>query len=159
MPTFAQIAITTDPRGVNRGFLGNEEQYGYVRDLERRNLVIPIVGDFAGPKAVRAVGAWLRQHGTRVGVFYTSNVEQYLFQPFDDTKWSRFYESVGTMPLDSTSRFIRSSTGSRGFGGGGFGGGNGFMMQQLTSSIVEVVNNSAAGRIRGYADVLGMSRP
>jgi hypothetical protein len=159
MPTFAQIAITTDPRGINRGFLGNEEQYGYVRDLERRNLVIPIVGDFAGPKAVRAVGAWLRQHGTRVGVFYTSNVEQYLFQPFDDTKWSRFYESVGTMPLDSTSRFIRSSTGSRGFGGGGFGGGNGFMMQQLTSSIVEVVNNSAAGRIRGYADVLGMSRP
>ena len=28
----------------------------YVRDLQRRNLIVPVVGNFGGPKALRAVG-------------------------------------------------------------------------------------------------------
>ena len=43
-----------------------------------------IVGNFAGPKALRAVGSYLRQLGATVSAFYTSNVEMYLFQQADD---------------------------------------------------------------------------
>jgi hypothetical protein len=156
MPTFAQIAIATNERGINRGFLGSEASYRVVRDMQRRNLIVPVVGDFGGPKALRAVGSWLRARNARVNVFYTSNVEQYLFQY---GSWPTFYANVGTMPLDSTSRFIRSVT-SRGFGGG-FGGGNGtgFLMQQLTSSIFEIVRGAESGAVRSYYDVQNLSRP
>ena len=41
-----------------------------------QNLIIPIVGDFAGPKALRDVGAYLAAHNTVVRTIYTSNVEQ-----------------------------------------------------------------------------------
>ena len=124
--------------------------------MQRRNLIVPVVGDFGGPKALRAVGSWLRARNARVNVFYTSNVEQYLFQY---GSWPTFYANVGTMPLDSTSRFIRSVT-SRGFGGG-FGGGNGtgFLMQQLTSSIFEIVRGAESGAVRSYYDVQNLSRP
>ncbi|MBL0169632.1 MAG: hypothetical protein IPP90_02730 [Gemmatimonadaceae bacterium] len=157
MPTFAQVAGATDAQGANRGFLGSESAYRVVRDLQRRNLIVPLVGDFAGPKALRAVGSWLRERGARVNVMYTSNVEQYLFQSYDN--WSRFYANVGTMPLDSTSRFIRSVTNRGGFGGGFRGAGGTFLMQQLTSSIEDVVRGAQAGTVRGYGDVLSMSRP
>jgi hypothetical protein len=151
MPSFSQIARATDPSGNNVGFLGTEQQYQTVRDLERRNLVIPVVGNFSGPKALRAVGGWLRARGATVNVFYTSNVEQYLWQQGDDA--ARFYANVGTMPVDAAARFIRSST-------GGFGmRGNGFMMTQLTSGIGEIVQASAAGTLGGYGDVLRRSVP
>jgi hypothetical protein len=59
MPTFAQTAGATDERGVNRGFLGSEATYAYVRDLaplsDRARRC-----NFGGPKALRAVGDWLR---------------------------------------------------------------------------------------------------
>ncbi len=166
MPTFAEIMTTTDAKGDNLGFLGSEETYGYVRDLERRNLIVPVVGDFAGPKAVRAVGAWLKDRGARVNAFYLSNVEQYLFPGRfttggPDEPWARFYASVATLPLDSTSRFIRSATTGFGRGGGfGFNGGTPqFMMQQLTSSMLEIVGAARDGQIRGYQDVIGRSTP
>ncbi len=132
MPTFSMIATATDERGYNAGFLGSEESYRVVRDLHRRNLVVPLVGNFAGPHALPSVGKWLRAHKARVDVFYTSNVEQYLFQQGDD--WSRFYGNVAALPLDTASRFIRSVTINR------FGALPApFLMGQLTSPIVEIV--------------------
>lgn len=151
MPTFAQIAITTNQAGVNRGFLGSDDSYAYVREMQRRNLVVPLVGDFAGPKALRAVGTWLRERDAKVNVFYTSNVEQYLFQ--SPVNWSRFYQNVSSMPLDSNSAFIRSAT-SRGYNGP-----SGFLMTQMTSSILEVVRGAELGKITDYFHVLELSRP
>lgn len=150
MPTFAEIAGATDEQGRNRGFLGDESLYGYVRDLERRNLIIPVVGNFAGPKTVRAVGSWLRERNAKVSVYYLSNVEQYLF---GDRIWNDFIENVATMPLDSTSRFIRSSSTRGGFGGGagfGVGNANGFLMTQLTASILDNVQGSRDQSIANY---------
>jgi hypothetical protein len=80
--------------------------------------VVPVVGDFGGPKAIRAIAAYLKAHDATVGAFYLSNVEQYLAQ---DRKMAAFCRSVATLPLDATSTFIRSTSGGRGFGpGGGF---------------------------------------
>ena len=47
----------------------------------------------------------------RVTTFYVSNVEQYLFQQEDEAR--RFYENVATLPIDSTSTFVRSFSGGR----------------------------------------------
>jgi len=83
-----------------------------LKDLETRNLVVPVVGDFGGPKALRAIARYAREHGAVVSAFYLSNVEQYLRQ---DGKWNAFCASVASMPLDASSTFIRSQSGGGGF--------------------------------------------
>ena len=75
----------TDEAGAFKSYLASEERFAVVKNLESKNLVIPVVGDFGGPKAIRAVGAYLKARGATVSTFYLSNVEQYLEQ---DRKWS-----------------------------------------------------------------------
>ena len=67
-----------------------------LRQIARgRNLVVPVSGDFGGPKAIRAIGAYVRAQGGVVSAFYLSNVEQYLFQ---DRKDCAFYDNVAALP-------------------------------------------------------------
>lgn len=119
-PTYADLMAATDEMGRARSYLASEQAFSFLKDLQSRNLVIPVVGDFGGPKAIRAIGARLKQMGATVGAFYLSNVEQYLVQ---DGKWKTFCANVASLPLDERSTFIRSQSGG---GGGGFGfrGGN-----------------------------------
>jgi hypothetical protein len=77
--------------------------------MHQRNLIVPVVGNFGGDHALRAVATWLREHDATLGVFYASNVEQYLFQQGDAA--ARFYDNLGTFPTDSASTFVRSATG------------------------------------------------
>ena len=103
--TFADLTgYSNDASGTPRSFLSSEENYAYVKDLQTRNLVVPVSGDFAGPKAIRTIGAWLQGRGGIVSAFYVSNVEQYLFQ---DGKAQLFYENVATLPVNDSSVFIR----------------------------------------------------
>jgi hypothetical protein len=104
--TFAQIQTATNATGAHMAFLATEESYQWIRSLEARNLVVPIVGDFGGAKAIRSVGDYVRQHGAVVTTFYVSNVEQYLFTGLGADQ--RFYRNVASLPIDSTSMFIRS---------------------------------------------------
>jgi hypothetical protein len=103
--TFAELTgWAFDDTGAPQGFLARDADYQRVRSLHERNLIVPITGDFGGPKALRAIGAWVRERGGRVSAFYVSNVEQYLFQ---DGKNGTFYDNVATLPTDDTSVFIR----------------------------------------------------
>lgn len=116
-PTYADLAVATDAAGVLRGYLASEENFNTLKTLESKNLLVPIVGNFAGAKAIRAVGAWLKAHNAVVSAFYLSNVEQYLNM---DGIWMDFCANASRLPIDETSQFIRSY---RGGGGPGFGGG------------------------------------
>ena len=116
-PTYADLMTATDQDGVNRSYLATEANFAFLKDLHARNLVVPVVGDFGGPKAIRSVAAWLKARRATVGAFYLSNVEQYLVQ---DGKWDAFCRNVAALPLTSASTFIRSSSGRGGFGGRGF---------------------------------------
>ncbi|HTR79376.1 MAG TPA: hypothetical protein VMH39_14765, partial [Gemmatimonadaceae bacterium] len=78
--TYESIQELDDGTGQNRGFLGTEANWLAMKDFETRNLLVPVVGDFGGPKAIRAVGQYLKDHGLVVSAFYLSNVEQYLNQ-------------------------------------------------------------------------------
>ena len=118
-PSYWDLMTATDAAGVPRSYLASEAGFAWLKDLQIRNLVVPVVGDFGGPKAIRAIGRYLKARGATVGAFYLSNVEQYLVQ---DGKWNAFCANVATLPLDASSTFIRSSGG--GAGGGGTTAGN-----------------------------------
>jgi hypothetical protein len=109
MPSYADLQQATDMDGRNHAYLSDEEHFGILKTLEERNLLVPVVGDFAGPKALRAVGKYIADHGATVSAYYTSNVEQYLFQ---NGVWPAFYTNVSMLPLDDTSVFIRSARGA-----------------------------------------------
>jgi hypothetical protein len=113
-PTYDSLMVETDSSGVARGYLANEASFAIVKDIESRNLIVPVVGDFAGPKAFRAIGAYLKDHSAMLSAFYLSNVEQYLYA---QGKWMAFCRNVSTLPLESSSLFIRASAG-RGLGFG-----------------------------------------
>ena len=151
MPSFADLMVATDAQGVNRGFLGNEQQYGVVRQMQLRNLVVPVVGDFAGPRALRAVGDFLRSYGAVTSAIYTSNVEQYLFR--EPHKWRQYYDNVATLPLDSMSTFVRAVF-NFGYSGGGSGARSITMLQPVT----ELLKAVREGKVQSYFDVVNMSR-
>jgi hypothetical protein len=114
--TYADLMTTDDGQGQARSYLGSEENFAFMKDLQAKNLVVPIVGDFAGPKAIRAVAGYLKEKEATVSAFYLSNVEQYLRQ---NGVWNSFCQNVTTLPLDETSTFIRSvRDGQYGFGRG-----------------------------------------
>jgi hypothetical protein len=153
MPTYAELQMENDGNGGQRGYLANEANYRVLRDLERNNLIVPLVGDFAGDKALRSVGKYVRDNGATITAFYTSNVEQYLFQSDD---WRRFFSNVATLPVDTTSTFIRavfnfntvpSTTGTPGP-----------RSRTMLASIADQVKAFADGRLQTYWDVIQSSR-
>jgi hypothetical protein len=117
--TYADLMTAADEDGTPRSYLASEQSFSVVKDLEARNLIVPVVGNFAGPKSLRAIGRYIRTKGAVVAAFYLSNVEQYLIQ---DGIWTAFCTNVSTLPLDAQSTFIRSEQGSRYSGGRGRGG-------------------------------------
>ena len=152
--TYAELMAATDEQGQARSYLATEENFRMVQDLERRNLVIPVVGDFAGAKTLRAIGRYVKDHGATVTAFYTSNVEQYLFEQGDD--WKHFLTNVSMFPLDASSVFIRSSHYSFGeqprrqFNRGRF--------IQLLSPMTDVVKAFSTGQLTNYEDLIRMSK-
>ena len=108
--TYATLMRMTDAAGVMRSFLANEASFEVVKRLEAANLIVPVVGNFSGPKALRAVAAWLRDRNAKVSAYYLSNVEDYLSR---DNTWLDFCRNAATLPLAEKSTFIRSGGGYR----------------------------------------------
>jgi hypothetical protein len=148
---YADVMVLATDNGVNRSFLANEDNFRFVKDMEQKNLLIPLVGNFAGPKAIRAVGTYLKDHGAVVGAFYLSNVEQYLFKPPQGgiSIHRQFYNNVSTLPLDETSTFVRSGQPLDRPRVGG--------LIPMMSSILETLAEFRAERINTQADVIRLS--
>ena len=159
MPTYEAMMAETDSTGVDWSYLASEDRFRTIKTMEERNLIVPLTGNFAGPKTLRAVGQWARDRGARVTTFYVSNVEQYLFQQGDESR--RFYENVASLPIDSTSTFVRS------FSGGRYMGADSTLTLkpqsaagrslQLTSSIHDTLRAFTEGRLASWLDVIRLS--
>lgn len=108
MPTYYDVMVATDAAGQHRSYLATEDNFLVLKQLHARNLLVPVVGNFGGPKALRAVGKYLKEQGAVVSAFYLSNVEQYLER---QGVWPAFCRNVATLPLDGQSTFIRSMRG------------------------------------------------
>jgi hypothetical protein len=110
--SYATLMSTMDSATrTERGYLANEDNFAFVKAMEQKNLIVPIVGDFAGPKALRAVGTFLKGRNATVTAFYVSNVEMYLQ---NNGVWPAFCANVASMPLDAASIFIRPESGRAG---------------------------------------------
>jgi len=133
-PTYAELQQATDLEGTNHAYLATEAQFRTLKAIQEKNLIVPVVGDVAGPKALRAVGRYLAERNATVTAYYTSNFEQYLFQGL---AWRSFYANLATLPLDDASTFIRSARGAT-----------------VLDPIRPLLQDVADGRIRGYADVM-----
>ena len=151
-PTYEELMMQTDWEGVPRSYLATEEHFRFIKTLQEKNLIVPVMGNFAGPKALRAVGRFIRERGSVVSAFYVSNVEQYLFQ---DGLFDEWAENVATLPIDDASTFIRSVSMRFGYGG----------TQVWTDGrasaldpIRTFVRDAQVGRIRSYYDLNARSR-
>lgn len=154
-PSYGMLQTRRNADSVQMAFLANEENYRAVRDMQMRNLIVPVVGDFAGPKAIRAVGEYLKGRNLTVAAYYLSNVEQYLYQ---NNVADRFYANVATLPIDSSSMFIRSVPPG---GGGGYtvtralSGASGTIIYSTPSGGNTVVFGPGTGMSMSVFDTLG----
>jgi hypothetical protein len=152
LPTYEELMTDSDSNGKTRSFLATEENFQAVQKLEKDNLLIPIVADFAGPTAIRSVGRYLKEHSATVTAFYVSNVEQYLFM---NEGWKNFYANVGTLPLDSKSVFIRPliNTGTGTYTASPLFR-TGFHWDTLLFPIQDLIAAFDAGMIHSYYDII-----
>jgi hypothetical protein len=110
--TYRALMRVTDGQGRNRNFLASESNYQFVREMQQKNLIVPVVGDFAGPKTLRAVARYLQEHKAEVTAFYVSNVEEYI--GFPPQTWAAYCRNIAALPINSSSTFIRFGRGGRG---------------------------------------------
>jgi hypothetical protein len=153
MPTYGELMVLDDGAGIHRSYIANEQNYRALRAAELNNAIVPLVGNFAGDKAIKAVAQYLKDRKATVTAFYLSNVEQYLWMPNPDDA-RNFFGNVATLPLDSTSRFIRSVFN---FGGGGFGGPGGMRGPSILASMMDQLKAFRDGKINSYYDVIQLS--
>ncbi|MDQ3520391.1 MAG: hypothetical protein M3466_18570 [Gemmatimonadota bacterium] len=149
-PTYRQLMLETDLAGRQASYLATEESFRFVQSLQRRNLVVPVVGDLAGEHALRAIGQEIARRGERVSAFYTSNVEFYLMR---GGTFARFAETVASLPRDKSSVLIRS------YFGGVYGTPHaqavpGYFSTQLLQKLESFVGESARGGYETYFDVV-----
>jgi hypothetical protein len=104
-PTFRRLLLARDEDGAPANFLSSAQAYRTVRDLAMSGRLVPVVGDFAGSHALSAIGAFLKEQGETVSVFYTSNVEFYLMRA---GRFDTYVDNIRSLPLTDESLFIRS---------------------------------------------------
>jgi len=103
-PTYEELMTRSDTAGQNWSYLAREESFRFVKEMQRRNVIVPLVGDFAGVKAIRTLARYLKDHKATVTAFYLSNVEMYILAV---REWRNFCRNVAALPVNSSSRFIR----------------------------------------------------
>ena len=105
-PSFGRLIMETDRAGRQLSYLANENAFQIVRTMQVNDRIIPVVGNVAGDKAVRAIGEYAAARGLKVAAFYMSNVEQYLMGR--DGGFDEYAKNIKTLPHDSSSVIIRS---------------------------------------------------
>jgi hypothetical protein len=138
-PNFRQLLLEVDGAGKQRNYLASEDAFAFVKSLEARNRVIPVVGNLGGRTALLSIGRWLEAHDEKLSLLYASNVEFYLFR---EDAFAQFVDNLTHLPHTRRALLIRSVFG----GGGGYGGGS----VSLTQNIPELLDGYSRGRYRQY---------
>lgn len=144
-PSFKDIVLERDLEGGFGNYLNSETDFQFLKQMHSRNLIIPVVGDFAGPKALRAIGEYLKGLGETLSVFYVSNVEFYLIQ---NGVFERYAENVRQLPISDQSLFIRAyfrfpHPERR----------PGYVSATLLQRIRRFIQNHSVGKYQSYQDV------
>ena len=153
-PTYRQLLLEKDRSGRQANFLASEEAFQYVKGLEGRDLVVPVVGNAAGEHALAAIAQLVAERGEKVSALYISNVEQYLIR---DGGFPQFAENVKLLPRDRRSVMVRSFFGyGYGFGTAGAHPLNvaGHYSTQILQMLDAFVATYDSGAVRSYYDLI-----
>ena len=104
-PAYRDLMLEKDLEGRHRNYLATEADFQVIKNLQDRNLIIPITADLSGTQAIKAIGAFLKEVNEKVSAFYVSNVEFYLWR-YDTMP--RFVDNLKLLPIDDKSTIIRS---------------------------------------------------
>jgi hypothetical protein len=104
MAWYGMLMASVDEKGRQWSYLASGENYQTVRNLQLRNLIVPVTGDFGGTKALRSIAEYLNSLNMKTSVFYASNVEGSLPGP----KWQQFYSNLSLLPFDANSAILRA---------------------------------------------------
>lgn len=146
-PAFRDLLLAATPAGVKANYLASEDAFQFVKGLEERDLIIPVVGDLSGSRAVAAIGEFLARRKLRLSALYASNVEFYLFS---DGRFQSFAANLGRLPRADNSVVIRSVFGRFGWPRGG-------SVSQL-HDVADMLDGLAKGRYRYYDELIGSGR-
>ncbi len=149
-PTLEQLLLERDLSGQLTSYLATETSFQYVKSLEDRDLVVPVVGDLGGEHALAAIGSLLDQSGLKLSAFYTSNVEFYLMR---QGSFERYGENMLRLPRDGQSVIIRSYF-NRGFGGVHPQYVPGYRSTQLMQTVSSFVDEYSSGGYPTYWDLV-----
>ena len=150
-PTYRQLLLERDREGRQASYLASEDDFQYVKRLQARDLVIPVVGNLAGDHALSSIGRLVARRGERVSAFYTSNVEQYLMR--DGESFDRFAANVRKLPRDGRSVIVRSYFG-RYLAGEHPQAVPGYFSTQLLQTMESLVREYANGGYQTYGDLV-----
>lgn len=104
-PSFKDLLLERDLSGKQDNYLASEDSYRFLRKLEEDDLIVPVIGDLSGPKALRAIGEYTANMKEKVSAFYVSNVEFYLSR---EGTFDKFAANVKSLPIADNSVIIRS---------------------------------------------------
>ena len=104
-PTYRDLLMETDTAGTHANYLATEASFQFIKQLHARDLIVPVVGDLAGPLALGSIGRFLEQRHEPLSTLYVSNVEFYLFS---DGRFPQFVENLGRLKPTDRSVIIRS---------------------------------------------------
>ena len=68
VPSYHMLTVSTDGHGKNWVYLAREESYKHIRDMQQKNLIVPLVGDFTGSKSIKTVAQYVKDHGSTISV-------------------------------------------------------------------------------------------
>src|SRR5688572_15520526 len=148
-PTFESLLLQTDRSGQEQGYLSSEELFQWMKTFQSENRLIPIVGNFAGPRAFKAVAGFLQKNGLLVSTFYTSNVEYYLF---DGSQWRPYVANVRGLPITEDAVFIRAYFANA--AGTHPQSVSGHRSTTLIQPVRDFLRDETAGRLQSYWDVV-----
>ena len=149
-PTLKTLLLERDLSGKQATYLAREEDFQYLKGLQARNLVIPVVGNLAGPHALREIGKVVTERGEKISALYVSNVEFYLMR---EGTFDAFAASVRALPRTPRSVIIRS------YFGGGFYGSHpqsvpGYFSTQLLQTLDSFASEASKGGYATYIDLV-----
>jgi hypothetical protein len=152
-PSYRDLLFEKDLTGKHCNYLVSEDDFRFLRSLEERNLIIPVVANLAGDHALKNIARFLNDRGERVSALYTSNVEFYLMRGFSDDEFKRFAENVTLLPRHERSVIIRS------YFNGAWGyehpqSVNGYYSTQLLQTMESFVKEFSSGGYKSYSDLV-----
>ena len=148
-PTYRDLLLERDLTGRQTNYMTTEDDFQFIKRLQERNLIVPVVGDLAGDHALAAIARYVEDRGERISAFYVSNIEFYLVR---QEAFDRFAETVARLPIDNRSVIIRSL-----FGRGAYQHPQavpGYGSTQLLQTIGSFVDEYGQGGYRSYWDIV-----